>query len=313
MIERELPLDEDMGESFPAMKFDFPYIWFWGEVDHYIGGHVPWHWHDEPEFCHVIKGEIEYHFPEHVYILKEGDAMFVNSNVLHMICPHNGYMGAIMIPQVFNKLLFIGYHRSAIDNKYYRPIVNSQNIPCYFMHKENFSDAEIVQLLDDCYHCAEAEKFGYEVQVRSYISQIWLRLYQALEPQLRTQESAQEKHHERLKLMLNHIHTHYAEKITLNNIANAASISERECIRSFKKYMQLTPFQYIQNYRIDSAANMLMHSEYSITEIAWKCGFESSSYFSKLFKQTMHCTPKMYRDTSRQNLKLGFNIEKKTE
>lgn len=301
MIEHELPLDEKQYESFPGMTFDFPYIWFWGEVDQYVGGYVPWHWHDEPEFCHILKGDVEYHLPGQTYVLSEGDAIFVNSNVRHMICPHNDCRGAIIIPQIFNKLLLIGYHKSDIDKKYYRPIVNSQNLECYIMRHENSNDSEMIKLLDQCYTYAKDENFGYELHVRNYISSLWLKLYCTVESQLNPGECARDKTNLLLNQMLEYIKNHYAEKISLKDIADSACISERGCIRYFQKNMQTTPLKYLQEYRIYSAANMLLHSELSITEIAFKTGFDTSSYFSKIFKEYMKCTPKTYRNTSRQN------------
>jgi hypothetical protein len=223
-----------MSENFPSMKFDFPYVWFEGEVDLYVGGYVLWHWHEEPEFCHVLKGEIEYHLADKVYILKEGDAMFINSNVLHMICPHNGCQGAVIIPQIFNKLFFIGYHQSIMDTKYYRPIINSRNLRCYYMNGLEEPSKKIVQRLNDCYLCAKEELPGYEIHVRNYISEIWLLLFNEVKDSLSSLESAQDKNNIRLKQMLGYIHEHYAERITLKEIADAASVSERECIRCLK-------------------------------------------------------------------------------
>lgn len=307
MIEHELPLDENLGESFPAMKFDFPYIWFWGVLEDYIGGHVPWHWHEEPEFCHVIKGEVEYHLPEEVLILKEGDGIYINSNVLHMICPHNGCTNAIILPQIFNKLLLTGYHRSAIDTKYYRPIINRKGFLSYFLNHNTPEQNNIIRLLNECYKIAEAEQEGYEIQVRNYISTIWMELFNEIRDSIKPSESLQDLNNTRLIQMLNYINDHFAEKITLQEIADSACISKRECIRCFKKCIQTTPFQYLLEYRIDVAANMLLHTEDSITEIALQTGFETSSYFSRNFKQYMQCTPKQYRDTSRTNVKLPSN------
>ncbi len=306
MIEHELPLDENMGESFPGMTFEFPYLWIWGEMDEYIGGHVPWHWHEEVEFCYVLKGEVEYYMPNEVIALSEGDAMFVNSNVLHMIRSKEGCIGAIIIPQIINKLLLIGYHRSAFDNKYYRPIVTSENLPYYVMRHNDSYDEKMINIICSCYKCAENEEFGYEMNVRSDISKLWLMLYKRVEDQIVKQEHIQNKAGKRLKAMLTFINKHYTEKISLENIADAGCIGVRECIRSFKKNMNTTPFQYLQQLRIESAANMLLHSEASITEVALKNGFATSSHFSQLFKEYMQCTPKMYRNASRKNCKQSY-------
>ena len=306
MIEYELPLNDKLGESFPAMNFDFPYIFFWGVMNDYVGGHVPWHWHEEMEFCHIIEGEVEYHFSDEVYVLEKGDAMFVNADVLHMICPHNGCDDAIILPQVFHKLFLCGYHRSAIDEQFYRPIANAKNLPCLIMRQKDPDDAKIIQKLDECWKYADKEETGYQIYVRNYMSSVWLDLYNKVKNDLNPIESAQNKNNSLLTKMLGYMNEHFAEKISLEEIANSACISERECIRTFKKHMQMTPFQYLQQYRVETAANMLLNSDASITEIAMQCGFETSSYFSKTFKQMMNYTPKKYRDVKRQNCKYGF-------
>lgn len=311
MIEYELPLDENMDESFPGMTFEFPYLWIWGEMDKYIGGHVPWHWHEEVEFCYLLKGEVEYHFSNKIVKLEEGDAMFVNSNVLHLIKSCEDCKGAIIIPQIINKLLLIGYHRSVYDNKYYKPIVNCDNLPYYHLHGDDDTDSQMLRLLIDAYKLAEKEEFGYEVKVRNNISELWVRLYGQVREMLSKSGHIQNKTDKRLKQMIAFVNKHYMEKITLEDIAQVGNISVRECIRNFKKNMQITPFQYLQQLRVEFAANMLMNSDLSITEIALKNGFATSSHFTQLFKEYMHCTPKQYRNTGRQNYKQSSFTEKK--
>lgn len=307
MVEHVLSLDENLSQSFPAMNLYFPYLWFWGDLDNYIDEHVPWHWHAEPELCYVFQGEVEYHLPEEVIVLHPGDAIFVNSNVLHMICPHNGCKDSVIIAHIFNKLLFTGYHHSSIDEKYFRPITNCRSLLYYTFHQTDPSHNAIIQLMKECYLTAKMEQDGYEVEVRNYISSIWIRLYHQVKDLLQPANDTQDHNNLRLIQMLHYINEHYQEKISLQEIADAACIGTRECIRCFKKCLQTTPFQYLLEYRIDAAANMLLHSEASITEIAMQTGFESSSHFSRTFKQYMQCTPKQYRDTSGAGVKRPFN------
>jgi AraC-like DNA-binding protein len=66
--------------------------------------------------------------------------------------------------------------------------------------------------------------------------------------------------------------------------------------------MKLTPFKYLLEYRVEAAANMLLNTNSSITDIALQNGFETSSYFSRTFKTFMQCSPTEYRDTTRRNL-----------
>ena len=96
--------------------------------------------------------------------------------------------------------------------------------------------------------------------------------------------------------MLEYIQRYYFDDIKLADIAKAADIGERECLRCFQKTIQLSPIQYVLKYRIIRGAEMLLHNpENSISEIATACGFESPSNFSKIFKRFYKCTPREYR------------------
>lgn len=307
MIEHVLSLNEHLNQSFPAMSLYFPYLWFWGDLDNYIDSHVPWHWHTEPELCYVFQGEVEYHLPEEMVVLHVGDAIFINSNVLHMICPHNGCKDSVIIAHIFNKLFLTGYHHSTIDEKYYRPIINCRNLLYYSFNANTPSHQTIIHLMRQCYLTAKSELDGYELEVQNLISSIWIRLYREVKDMLKPVNNTQDHNNLRLIQMLHYINEHYAEKISLQEIAASACIGTRECIRCFKKCLHTTPFQYLLEYRIDAAANILLHSDIPVTKIALQTGFENSSYFSKTFKQYMQCTPKQYRETNGNNHKKPFN------
>ena len=72
----------------------------------------------------------------------------------------------------------------------------------------------------------------------------------------------------------------------------------RECLRCFKRNIQLSPMQYLLKYRIMQGAELLLgEQEKSISEIALLCGFESPSHFSKMFWRFYNCPPKIYQNT----------------
>lgn len=64
---------------------------------------------------------------------------------------------------------------------------------------------------------------------------------------------------------------------------------------SIKKLIKQSPIQYLTAYRMHQAAQMLTNSELSILQISLCCGFNSSSYFAKAFRASMHCSPREYR------------------
>ena len=100
---------------------------------------------------------------------------------------------------------------------------------------------------------------------------------------------------ERLFTMISYIQEHAAEKVTLEQIAAAAAVGTRECLRCFRKGINETPFAYLMEYRVEMAQRLLRQTDVSVLDIANETGFSSSAYFAKIFKRTTGMTPVQYR------------------
>ena len=87
------------------------------------------------------------------------------------------------------------------------------------------------------------------------------------------------------------------ENVTLEEIADSAAISISECIRCFKAMVHVTPINYLRQYRLEKAADLLLHTDLSISEAASYCGFEEMSYFTRCFRSQFGVTPTLYRRT----------------
>ena len=96
--------------------------------------------------------------------------------------------------------------------------------------------------------------------------------------------------------MMTYIYEHYAEKITISELAASAYLSQRECFRVFQENLHATPCEYLKNYRIQRACQMLAKTTATITAIGYACGLGSNSHFGKVFRETIGCTPRQYRE-----------------
>ena len=107
-------------------------------------------------------------------------------------------------------------------------------------------------------------------------------------------------HIQRLRELLKFIHENYTAEISLDDIADAISLSKSECCRFFKKHMDMTIFDYILYYKIQKSLPMLSKDQ-SITDTALSVGFSSTSYYTQIFKRYMNCTPLQYKKSLLKN------------
>lgn len=130
------------------------------------------------------------------------------------------------------------------------------------------------------------------------ITQILIYRNHAIEELARRVREQKEKRHtssytEQCK---DYVYGHYREKIYLDNIADILGISGSYLSRLFKKETGISLQDFINNVRVEKAANLLVYSEETLPRIAEYVNFPSQSYFGKVFKQKMQMTPRQYRE-----------------
>lgn len=94
--------------------------------------------------------------------------------------------------------------------------------------------------------------------------------------------------------MMQYIHDHYTEEITLEMIAASASISKSGALHIFQS-IHISPVAYLIQYRLAQAAKLLHTTQKSVASIAEETGFASSGYFCRKFRQHYHMSPNEYR------------------
>lgn len=126
------------------------------------------------------------------------------------------------------------------------------------------------------------------------VTQILLYRNHAVEELTRRVREQKQKSHissytERCK---DYVYGHYREKIYLDSIADNLGISSSYLSRLFKKEMGVNLQDFINDVRVEKAANLLVYSEEPLPRIAEYVNFPSQSYFGKIFKEKMGMTPR---------------------
>ncbi|MBE6732342.1 MAG: helix-turn-helix transcriptional regulator [Ruminococcaceae bacterium] len=95
---------------------------------------------------------------------------------------------------------------------------------------------------------------------------------------------------------LSFIKSHYKEKLSAKDISSAANLSQSYFFSAFKKTMGVSPIAYLNSYRLSLAAEKLINTNKSVSEIADSVGIDDPVYFNKLFKKTYQLSPTKYRE-----------------
>lgn len=259
---------------------------------------IPWHWHEEIEIIYIENGQIEVKIPSQSFLLKKGDCLVINANIVHY---------ATAVPEgslhslVFSPALISGKEDSVFSKKYISPLIACPAFSGYYISAD--SGEEVACLFRRAFEALAGDHYGFEFTVRENLSRICLFLYQKFSPQMDLPEAAPNQDNLRLSRLLTYIHKHFAEPISVSDIAREAGISERECLRCFQKTIQLSPIQYLLKYRVMQGAELLLtNPSASISEIGTLCGFDSQSHFAKMFKRFYNCTPREYRNRNLKSL-----------
>lgn len=99
----------------------------------------------------------------------------------------------------------------------------------------------------------------------------------------------------RLGRIIGYLQQHYTEHLTLDDLASVGCMSRRTLTREFRKAMNCSPIDYLIRVRIDRAQALLRDDSLSITEVAFRVGFQDSNYFARQFRVLVGCRPRDLR------------------
>lgn len=291
-------LDHQLQEHIPRNTRAFPIAFYCDELatfPYYAGA---MHWHPYCEIATAQSGVLDYQVGQHHIRLEAGDSIFVNGNRLHGVRQLSGENPDPMPNIVFSGTV-VAPETSTIYQKYIQPVIQCDLLPFIVFRHDNNPYEEVHQLIQDTY-CAMREKRDcYELRVQRNISRIFEYIFQNFEAWPKADASPMPLNTQiRMQKMLSYIYQHYADTVTLADIAHAAHISRSEAGRCFHAYLGCSPVEALIQYRLQTAQRLLNETTRTLQEISFACGFHSVSYFSRQFRS-------MYGYSPGQKHKLG--------
>lgn len=248
---------------------------------------VTLHWHEEAELTLITEGDCIYQIDLVDYEVKAGDILFVPPLLLHAIA--QGASDEMFSETYVFHMNFLGGNAADIcSTQYLTPIMNQEiTLPCLVTPEHPAYDS-LRTIFDRITSLYDEAVMGYELAVKAlFLQAVFLLL------QYRGENASPETRvcSDKLKLVLDYIALHYAESISVSELAKLCHFSDYHFMRFFKKHMNMTCVEYINNLRLVKAVELFEKGNTSIPEVSLLVGFRSLSYFHRTFKKKYHMTP----------------------
>lgn len=265
------------------------------EYDHSMNSR---HMHQEYEIYYLLDGERYYFIESETYLIEKGTLVFINRNEIHKTT------AATMVRDFDRALL-------SIRGEWLNPFLHSlglSSVEQFFVNQRivilNKEEQEytnglfqiIVKELRD-------KNENYECMVKMKLAELLLfisrrNISEKSEHQVFLSHSVK---HQKIREITEYIKQNRQNAITLQSLADNFFISKGYLSRIFKEVIGFTVTEYINIQKIKYAQDLVESTNHSITKIAEISGYESITYFEKIFKKYTGISPKKYRSLQKSS------------
>jgi AraC family transcriptional regulator len=171
-------------------------------------------------------------------------------------------------------------------------------IPTVAFHNQlHRKDEQLMSLLHRLEHTA-ADKMAHEetqADLLFYLLQQHRNILAQIEKMPAAKAATRLELYKRIAAATDYLHSYYRKSVDLDALAEAACLSKFHMLRLFRHIHKISPYQYLQQLRMQKAEDLLRKSDKTVEHIADALGFENSASFSRLFRQRSGVYPSQYR------------------
>jgi len=261
-------------ENVPLLENNFTVKFMEFSDSHYLNPH----WHEHIELTYFLSGECDFTCNGQTFVTKANDFVIANSTEIHSFTSRDGvsYFSILLYPEFFRDVNFS--EKNMLKNLIHNDTFIRDTIRnMYLEHSKSEKWSDMI-LKGTAYH------------LMAYLMQNYTSTFVS-DKEL----SFNAVRLSRINTILDYISCHYQKKITTSDLAELCFISEGHLCRFFRTNIGKSATEYINEFRIEKAAIMLTNTNDSVTDIAWKVGFEDINYFSRVFRKIKHESPIEYR------------------
>ena len=253
---------------------------------------VKTHWHNEVEIIVIKKGEGIVFVDLIEYRVKKGDMVFVMSGQLHSI---EQYEDKSMEYEniLFKPVLLKSTGQDLCWDDFISPMLLSSKSITPLISENNSIHSKLTAIIEEIDTLCSERQLGYQVAIKGYLFQIVFLIMTQAKSDSNVKQSR--KSLDKIKTILSYIAENYSESISVEDMARLCFYSKSYFMKFFKENMGAGFISYLNDYRLEVAAKMLLASDSNVLDVAVACGFDNLSYFNRSFKKKYGVTPGKYR------------------
>jgi AraC-like DNA-binding protein len=249
------------------------------------------HRHSEWEFFSMISGRAYVSVDGVRKLLSAGDVALFHGGSLHMAEAESNlpfkYRAVVFHPNIVYGLGDI------VQTKYIIPFEeNRLNVNPFILQSE-IGDS-VVSVFNKLYMLITETPPVYEIFGKACLYEMLAAIF-SLSGEFDEKNSANYCHSKKIKEIINYINSNYASPITVRELAEMANMSQGHFTRLFKRFTAKSPIDYLIGVRLSKALAMLCDTDEKLINIAVDTGFNSMSYFIRMFNAYFGCSPSKYR------------------
>jgi AraC-like DNA-binding protein len=247
-----------------------------------------WHFHPEFEITFIEAPNGTRRVGNHIGDFEGSDLVFIGSNIPHLNFDYGiktDYEKVVLqIKEDFFKNDFITTPELAAIHQLFE---NSKKVICFHGETKNKVGKRLkeISLLSNFEQFIEVLSLFQILATSNEFTFLHDKPFENL---------YNNKEQLRLKVVYKFIETNYQRTISIDEIAKLTHLSNAAFCRYFKKMTRLTFTEFLNQYRIEQA-KLLLKSDKNVTESSFECGFESLSYFNRIFKKVVGINPMQFK------------------
>jgi YesN/AraC family two-component response regulator len=259
------------------------------------------HFHKEYELYYLLEGERYYFIDRQTYHVKKGSIVFVDQNQIHKtVGASNFYHDRILI-QISDEVMKTLFH--VLGNMDMSSVLPG----CFGVLELNESGQQYIeQVLFDIIDEMKLKRTGYEYIVKAKVTELLVFIMRCKKGEYTTfqVETVKTEKHKKVHEIAEFVNLNYKNKLSLDDISKHFYVSKSYLSRIYKEVTGFTVNEYINIVRIKKAKLLLESTDKPITEVAEAVGYDSITYFEKVFKTYMETSPLKYRKSYKLSKKI---------